>query len=72
MFSLDFYIDSFQNMKKTMTDSLFTDETLNKIAHNYIDAQTVFAKMLTKNTIDVTKYSIDSSSKYWFPYKKEN
>ena len=50
----------FQTMKRTLTDKIIVDENLNKIAHNFINAQTVFAKMLAKNTEDMTKYYIDT------------
>ncbi len=69
MFSPHFYIDSFQNTKKIVTDQVFKDPALNKAAHAYIDAQTQFAKMAVNNTIDVAKYSVESVSKYLFPKK---
>ena len=71
MFTPDFYIDSFQSTKKIITNQVFKDPTLNKAAHNYIDAQTAFAKMLTSNTVDMAKYSVDSVSKVLFPKKEE-
>ena len=71
MFTPDFYIDSFQSTKKILTNQVFKDPTLNKAAHNYIDAQTAFAKMLTSNTVDMAKYSVDSVSKVLFPKKEE-
>jgi hypothetical protein len=71
MFTPDFYIDSFQSTKKILTNQVFKDPTLNKAAHNYIDAQTAFAKMLTANTVDMAKYSVDSVSKVLFPKKEE-
>jgi hypothetical protein len=67
MFGPDFFIDTFQDAKKNITNTVFTDKTLNKVANNFIEAQTVFAKMLVKNTLDVGKYSVDSISKFWFP-----
>ena len=71
MFTPDFYIDSFQSTKKILTNQVFKDPTLNKAAHNYIDAQTAFAKMLTSNTVDLAKYSVESVSKVLFPKKEE-
>ena len=71
MFTPDFYIDSFQSTKKIITNQVFKDPTLNKAAHNYIDAQTAFAKMLTANTVDMAKYSVESVSKVLFPKKEE-
>jgi hypothetical protein len=71
MFTPEFYIDSFQSTKRMLTNQVFKDPTLNKAAHNYIDAQTAFAKMLTANTVDMAKYSVDSVSKVLFPKKEE-
>ena len=71
MFSPAFYIESFQNTKKILTNQIFKDPTLNKAAHSYIDAQTKFALMLTDNTVEIVKYSVESLSKVMFP-KKEN
>jgi hypothetical protein len=70
MFSPVFYIESFQNTKKIVTDQIYKDPALNKAAHAYIDAQTQFAKMAVNNTIDMAKYSVDSISKHWFPKKE--
>jgi len=70
MFSPHFYIESFQNTKKIVTDQIFKDPALNKAAHAYIDAQTQFAMMAVNNTIDMAKYSVDTVSKYWFPTKE--
>lgn len=70
MFSPDFYIDSFQNTKKLVTDKVFTDPALRKAAYAYIDAQTQFAKMLSNNTIDMARYSVESVSKVLFPKKE--
>ena len=67
MFSPDFYIDSFQETKRVITNKIFTDPTLNKAAQDYINAQTAFAKMLAHNAIDLTKYSVESVSKVLFP-----
>ncbi len=69
MFSPIFYIESFQNTKKIVSDHIFKDPALNKAAHAYIDAQTQFAKMAVNNSIDMAKYSVESVSKYIFPKK---
>ncbi len=69
-FTPDFFIDTFQNTKKVVTNAVFKDETLNKAAHAYIDAQTSFAKVLANNTIEMTRYSADSVSKVLFPKKE--
>jgi hypothetical protein len=70
MFTPIFYIESFQNTKKIVTDQIFKDPALNKAAHAYIDAQTQFAKMAVNNSIDMAKYSIESVSKVLFPKKE--
>jgi hypothetical protein len=70
-FTPSFIIDSIQSTKRTVTDQVFKDATLNKAAHDYINAQTAFAKMLANNTIEMTKYSVDSISKVLFPKKEE-
>ena len=67
MFSPDFYIDTFQETKRVITNKIFTDPTLNKAAQDYINAQTAFAKMLAHNAINITKYSVESVSKVLFP-----
>ena len=69
MFTPHFFIESFQSTKKLVTDQVFKDPVLNKAAHAYIDAQTQFAKMAVNNTIDMTKYSVESVSKVLFPKK---
>ena len=71
MFSPDFYIDTFQETKRVITNKIFTDPTLNKAAQDYINAQTAFAKMLAHNAIDLTKYSVESVSKVLFPQPVE-
>jgi hypothetical protein len=69
MFTPEFFIDTFQGTKKTITNAVFKDATLNKAAHAYIDAQTAFAKVLASNTVEMTRYSVDSVSKVLFPKK---
>ncbi len=71
MFGPDFFIDTIQETKRVITNQVFKDSTLNKAANDYINAQTAFAKMLAHNTIDLTKYSVDSISKVLFPQGAE-
>ena len=71
MFTPDFYIEMFQSSKRTATNQVFKDERLNKVANDFIDAQTVFAKMLAKNTIEMLAYSVDSVSKVMYPQGEE-
>jgi len=61
-YSPEFYIDSFQNTKKLVTDKVITDKTLNKAAHSYIDAQTAFAKVLVNNAMDIAKVITENVS----------
>ena len=63
MFTPDFYIEMFQTSKRMATNQIFKDERLNKVANDFIDAQTVFAKMMAKNTIEMLSYTVDSMNK---------
>ena len=71
MFTPDFYIEMFQSSKRTATNQVFKDERLNKVANDFIDAQTVFAKMMAKNTIEMLSYTADSMSKAIYPQGEE-
>lgn len=71
MFSPDFFIDTFQETKRVVTNQIIKDPTLNKAAHEYINAQTAFAKMLSHNAIDITRYSVESIGKVLFPQPVE-
>lgn len=71
MFTPEFFIDTVQETKRVVTNKIITDPTLNKAAHEYINAQTAFAKMLSRNAIDITKYSVESVSKVLFPKDQE-
>ena len=68
--TLEAHIDAFQTTKRGITDKVITDPTLNKAAHEYINAQTAFAKMLAKNFTDLAKYSVDSYASKLFPQGK--
>lgn len=67
MFTPEFYIDLFQSSKRLATNKVFADERLNKVANDFIDAQTIFAKMLAKNTIEMMSYTVGSMSKAIYP-----
>jgi hypothetical protein len=69
--TLEAHIETFQETKRGLTDKIITDPTLNKAAHDYIDAQTEFAKMLAHNFTDIAKYSMDAISDKWFPKNEE-
>jgi hypothetical protein len=71
MFTLENYVEAFQQTKKRVTDKVIADPVLNKVAHNYIDAQTIFAKMLISNTQEIAKYAVDKQSSFWFPSKEK-
>jgi len=58
--TIEAHIDAFQTTKRGLTDKIITDPTLNKAAHDFIDAQTAFAKMLAHNFTDIAKYSMDA------------
>ena len=69
MYSLESYVDVFQQTKKKVTDKVITDPILNKAAHTFIDAQTVFAKMLIVNTQDIARYAFDNHTSLCMPGK---
>jgi hypothetical protein len=70
LFTPEFHIDSLQSLKRNITNQVITDKTLNQAANNFIDAQTTFAKMLTKNALDISRYGFDSVSEKVFPKKE--
>jgi hypothetical protein len=72
MFTPDFYIEMVQTSKRMATNQVFKDERLNKVANDFIDAQTVFAKMMAKNTIEMLSYTVDSMNKTIYPQGEDN
>jgi hypothetical protein len=71
MFTPDFYIELFQSSKRHLTNKIITDKRVNKVANDFIDAQTVFAKMLAKNTIEMMSYTVDSMSKKIYSHSED-
>jgi len=56
MFTPNFYIDQFQATKKIVADQIFKDQPeLQAVAVNFVDTQTLFAKMIVDNSITVNK-----------------
>ena len=60
MYSIDNYIDTIQNTKKTVTKQLVSDETLQNTLVGMIDAQTNVAKTFTNDLIKSTKQFNDN------------
>lgn len=58
-----YFIDSFQSIKRSLTNKVITDPILNKAANSFIDAQSTWAKMITENSINVTKHCFDQVAK---------
>jgi hypothetical protein len=58
-----YYIDSFQSLKRSLTNKVITDETLNKAANSFIDAQSTWAKMVAENSINLTKHYFEQLAK---------
>jgi len=58
LFGPDTVIDTVQNMKRMVVNQFITDEVIRSAAHNYIDSQTEFARMLVKNTFDLAANSL--------------
>jgi len=65
--TIELQIDMLQQLKKNLTDKIIKDPILNKSAHNFINSQTQFAKMLVNNFTDISKYYVDSQTKSLFP-----
>ncbi len=71
MFTPQFYINSFQSLKHDFTNKAITDPTLNKVANDFIDAQTAWANMVVNNTTTITKYYFDKQSDILYPQKEK-
>ena len=67
----DAFVNALQTTKRGLTDKIITDPTLNKAAHDYITAQTDFAKMLTLNFTELSKYTFDAYTKNLFPVSEK-
>ena len=69
MFTPESFIDAVQNTKRVFTNTVITDKTLNKVANEYIDSQTVFVKTIANNALEMTKYSTETITNFMFPKK---
>ena len=58
-----YFIDSFQNLKRSLTNKVITDPTMNKAANAFIEAQSTWAKMVAENSIELTKHYFDQLAK---------
>jgi hypothetical protein len=65
----DTIIDTVQNMKRMVVNQFVQDRVILEAAHNYIDSQTHFAKMLVKNTLDIVQHQYKQCTEY-FPSGK--
>lgn len=54
-----YYIESFQSLKRSLTNKVITEPVLNKAANSFIDAQTAWAKMVAENSLGLTKHYFD-------------
>jgi hypothetical protein len=54
-----YYIDSFQSLKRSLTNKVITDPIFNKAANSFIDAQSIWAKMVAENSINLKKHYFD-------------
>jgi hypothetical protein len=70
MFTPNLIIDTVQNAKRTATNAVIKDEALNKAAHNFIDAQTAFAKMLTDNALTISQHFVEKQTSFFYPKAK--
>ena len=69
--SLNFFIDTFQGTKRSLTNSIIKDPVLNKAANEFITSQTSFAKMLVNNYTNISKYFVDTQTNVLFPKKED-
>ena len=65
-----YYIDSFQSLKRSLTNKVITEPILNKAANSFIDAQSAWAKMIANNSIDLTKHYFDQVAKVTYAKKE--
>lgn len=70
-FTPEFFLDVLQSTKRIMTDRVITDPVLNKAAHDFMNVQLSFGKVLCGNTTTITKYFVDSQTNLWFPKTKK-
>ena len=63
MYSITSMLDTIQNIKKTMTNKVISDPELNKLAHDFMDAQLAFAKTVVAVNESTTKYWLDKMTK---------
>jgi hypothetical protein len=68
MFTPEFFIDTIQSTKQSVFYRIIQDEQLRAVADRYIQAQTDFAKMLVRNSIDLAKYSAETIQ---YPQKEQ-
>jgi hypothetical protein len=71
MFTPRFFIDTFQNTKRSVFKQIVKDPDLQRMADRYLDAQTEFAVMVVDNTIASAKFSFDKLTSCWFAGEKE-
>jgi hypothetical protein len=71
MFTPEFFIDTIQSTKRGVFKQIIKDPDLQRIADRYLDAQTEFANMMIKNSIDVAKYSFDRATECVFSKKEQ-
>lgn len=69
MFTPIAFIDTIQNAKRTATNAVVKDDTLNKAAHAFIDAQTAFAKMLAENAMTIISDVQSKQTSFFYPKK---
>jgi len=71
MFTPQFFIDTLQNTKRGVFNQIVKDPELQRIADRFINAQTEFANMLVKNSIDVARYSFEKATTCVFSMKEQ-
>ena len=59
MFTPDYFIDSVQNAKRYVVNTFVQDDQIKQGLHAYIDAQTEFVKVVSKNAVDFSKLAVE-------------
>lgn len=67
MFAANYIIDAVQTAKLDLFRKIVSDPQLQKLAEDYIKAQSNFAKAAVTTTFDLAQYSFEKMSKPYFP-----
>ena len=69
MFTPIIFVETLQNAKKAATNALIKDQTFNKAAHDFIDAQTEFAKSVFSIATAISNELVGKQASFFYPKK---